>query len=91
MHVEFRDRRNAPEGAAQWAKDVDVLSRLDALLKQEPVAWMWQHGETGACGFLENAPREELERWERINKPRAIVAPLFATPPIIDQPPKGKP
>jgi len=41
------------------------------------VAWMWQHDETGMTGFVEDAPPEELAHWERMNKPRKIVTPLF--------------
>ena len=44
----------------------------------EPVAHMWQHDETGRTGFVEHAPAEELEQWERINKPRRFVAKLYS-------------
>ena len=43
----------------------------------EPVAYMWQHDETGRIGFVEHAPAEELEQWERINRPRRFVAKLY--------------
>ena len=43
----------------------------------EPVAHMWQHDETGRTGFVEHAPAEELEQWERINRPRRFVAKLY--------------
>ena len=56
------------------------LIELRAKVVAEPVAWMWQHGETGACGFLENAPKEDLERWERMNKPRKVITPLIPRP-----------
>lgn len=46
----------------------------------EPVAWMWQHGETGMTGFVQHAPDDELRQWERMNRPRKIVAPLYASP-----------
>ncbi len=52
----------------------------------EPVAWMWQHPETGNVGFVENAPHSDLEHWERINRPRTIVAPLYAAPPAKRKP-----
>lgn len=41
--------------------------------RPKPVAHMWQHGETGATGFIAHAPDEELRQWERMNKPRTIV------------------
>lgn len=46
----------------------------------EPVAHMWQHGETGITGFVEHASPEELAQWERMNRPRKIVAPLYTRP-----------
>jgi len=46
-------------------------------LEKTPTAWMWQHGETGMTGFLEDSPPDELARWERMNKPRKIICPLY--------------
>jgi hypothetical protein len=43
----------------------------------EPAAWMWQHEETGMTGFVEHASEDELRQWERMNKPRKIICPLF--------------
>lgn len=34
----------------------------------EPTAHMWQHGETGNTGFVQHAPQEELEQWEKISE-----------------------
>jgi hypothetical protein len=45
-----------------------------------PVAWMWQHGETGATGFIEDASPEDRAQWERMNKPRNIIRPLYTHP-----------
>jgi len=42
----------------------------------EPVAWMWQHPETGNIGFVEHASPEDLAHWERVNRPRKIIKPL---------------
>jgi hypothetical protein len=46
----------------------------------EPTAWMWQHEETGATGFVQHASPDELRQWERMNRPRKIVTPLYASP-----------
>ena len=61
-----------------------VKAYIRAALAQpeaEPVAHMWQHPETGMTGFVENAPLNELAHWEHMNKPRKIIAPLYAAPP----------
>lgn len=44
---------------------------------QEPVAWMWQHGETGNTGFIEYCSEADRAHWERMNKPRQIICPLY--------------
>lgn len=51
-----------------------------------PVAWMWQHGETGNCGFIEHCSYADRKQWERMNKPRQIVCPLYAHPPVTAEP-----
>jgi len=45
----------------------------------EPVAWMWQHEETGMTGFIEACDEETRKRWEHMNRPRKIVVPLYAS------------
>lgn len=60
-----------------------VLNLRAAPVPAEPVAWMWQHAETGNIGFIEDGSPEDLAHWERMNKPRKIVAPLYRHPPGI--------
>jgi hypothetical protein len=60
---------------------IDCIAALSAQPQQEPVAWMWQHEETGATGFVENASTEDLAQWERMNKPRKVICPLYTAPP----------
>lgn len=55
--------------------------------EDEPVAWMWQHAETGMTGFVEHASKEDLAHWERMNKPRRFVTALFAHPPLSPETP----
>ena len=43
----------------------------------EPIAWMWQHPETGMKGFIEHCSEEDRRHWERINRPRQIVRPVY--------------
>jgi hypothetical protein len=58
-----------------------LTAQQEPQVTQEPVAWMWQHDETGAKGFIENATKKDLRQWERMNKPRRIIAPLYTTSP----------
>ncbi len=55
-------------------------SPAPAAAREEPVAWMWQHAETGNTGFIEHCTAEERKEWERMNKPRNVIAPLFSRP-----------
>lgn len=43
----------------------------------EPIAWMWQHPETGMKGFIEHCSEADRAHWERMNKPREIVRPVY--------------
>lgn len=45
--------------------------------KREPVAHMWQHGETGRVGFIVDGGPEDLAYWERMNKSCKIICPLY--------------
>ena len=69
----------SPNGKLMCATVAKVRTAIIASLcgDVEPVAHMWQHDETGRTGFVEHAPAEELEQWERINKPRRFVAKLY--------------
>jgi len=53
--------------------------------REQPIAWMWQHDETGRTGFVETS---QLNVWEQLNPRLKIVAPLYTTPPT---PPAGVP
>ena len=50
-------------------------------LKQadEPVAWMWQHDETGRTGFVD--PWQVENGWQANNPRCKLVYPLYTTPP----------
>jgi hypothetical protein len=56
----------------------------------KPVAWMWQHGETGATGFLCDAPDAELKQWERMNKPRKIVLACYPESALLQAREEGR-
>ena len=57
--------------AAAWNRRAHIASG-------EPVAYMWQHDETGRTGFVD---AWQLQNGWRENNPRLhIVAPLYAAP-----------
>lgn len=80
------------ESTSQHRKADETRAKFDALVEEvsaassaapapaEPVAWMWQHDETGMTGFVQHASAEELTQWERMNRPRKIVTPIYASP-----------
>ena len=45
----------------------------------EPVAWMWQHEETGRTGFV--AGDFDRAHWEEHNPRLKIISPCFSHPP----------
>jgi hypothetical protein len=58
---------------------VALKQAIEQANKQEPVAWMWQHDETGRTGFVD---MWQLENgWKKINPRLLLVCPLYATPP----------
>jgi hypothetical protein len=57
----------------------NTVKAIEQAEKQEPVAWMWQHDETGRTGFDE---MWQLETgWEKINPRLLLVCPLYTAPP----------
>ena len=57
----------------------EILSALSQ--EARPVAWMWQHQETGRRGFVEDfADEGEKKLWQQLNKPLSLVSPLYAHP-----------
>ena len=46
--------------------------------QDKPVAWMWQHDETGRVGFVD---QWQLDNgWEKTNPRLKVTAPLYARP-----------
>lgn len=51
-------------------------------VQAEPVAWQWQHDETGRVGFVD---LWQVEHGWQANNPRCkLVRPLYAHPPASD-------
>lgn len=74
-----------------WAEGVierltaerDALrTELEALRAQEPVAWLWQHADTGMTGFVD---AWQLENgWAELNRHHQLTTALYTAP----QPPR---
>ena len=77
-----RERFEAWRATVKFPDQVTPWNVWQAALAQqrEPVAWMWQHPETGMTGFVEHAPLNELAHWEHMNRPRKIITPLYTAP-----------
>ena len=48
---------------------------------QEPVAWMFQHDETGRMNYVSNDGIHNPTMFLEINPRYAVVCPLYTTPP----------
>lgn len=56
--------------------DTEKIARLAELSKQEPVAWMYQHEDTGVIGFVD---QYQLDNgFEKLNPRLQVIGPLFA-------------
>ncbi len=55
------------------------VQRLGQEIEQEPVAWMWQHDETGRVGFVDLFQVEN--GWQKSNPRLKLVGPLYTHPP----------
>ena len=63
---------------------IDVIDALKALDKQEPVAWMFQHDETGRMNYVSNDGIHDPTMFLGMNPRYALVCPLYTTPPQIE-------
>ena len=57
------------------------LARLGQEIEQEPVAWMFEHSETGRMNYVSNDGRNTPELFLKTNLRYALVCPLYAAPP----------
>jgi len=65
---------------ATTAKELKLEWELVALKgTQEPMAWMWQHEDTGMIGFVD---LQQIANGFESNNPRLkLVSPLYPSPP----------
>jgi hypothetical protein len=83
--TEFEDAVAACDNTLHYAIDhwQDRALKAEALLaqpEQEPVAWMFQHGETGRMSFVSNDGMNNPELFLAMNPRYALVCALV-TPP----------
>ena len=57
------------------------LVRLGQEIEQEPVAWMFEHSETGRMNYVSNDGRNTPELFLKTNLRYALVCPLYTAPP----------
>lgn len=54
---------------------------IKELESQEPVAWMFQHDETGRMNYVSNDGTHNPTMFLEMNPRYALVCPLYTTPP----------
>ena len=84
------------DGGGYGSVDIaEILSaevvRLQAALAQpeqqaEPVAWMFQHDETGRMNYVSNDGRHTPDLFLKTNLRYALVCPLYTAPPAAQRP-----
>ena len=57
------------------------VQRLGQEIEQEPVAWMFQHDETGRMNYVSNDGIHNPTMFLEMNPRYALVCALYATPP----------
>ena len=72
------------EPAFCTSSPMDCQCAIDAALaqpEQEPVAWMFQHDETGRMNYVSNDGVHNPTIFLEMNPRYALVCPLYTTPP----------
>ena len=65
----------------QMQSSVDKAVNRMAQTEQEPVAWMFQHDETGRMNYVSNDGVHNPTMFLEMNPRYALVCPLYTTPP----------
>ena len=64
-----------------WAEPDDTPPAAQPAPVQEPVAWMFQHDETGRMNYVGNDGIHNPTMFLEMNPRYALVCPLYTTPP----------
>jgi hypothetical protein len=71
-----------PEGTDWYDERISAIKEALAKPKeQEPVAWMFQHEETGRMTYVSNDGIHDPIMFLGMNPRYALVCPLYTTPP----------
>ena len=62
-------------------KAITALTERLAQPEQEPVAWMFQHDETGRMNYVSNDGIHNPAMFLKMNPRYALVCPLYTAPP----------
>ena len=68
-------------GASQRKRVLAALRERLAQPEQEPVAWMFQHDETGRMNYVSNDGIHNPTTFIEMNPRYALVCPLYTAPP----------
>ena len=63
------------------AAEREACAKVGQEIEQEPVAWMFQHDETGRMNYVSNDGRNTPDLFLKTNLRYALVCPLYAAPP----------
>jgi hypothetical protein len=82
--------KQALEALEEWEKSMSkgaleahriLRTAIEAAKRQEPVAWMFQHDETGRMNYVSNDGLHNPSTFLEMNPRYALVCPLYTTPP----------
>ena len=68
-------------GSLDHSKPIAAIKEALAQPEQEPVAWMFQHDETGRMNYVSNDGVHNPTIFLEMNPRYALVCPLYTTPP----------
>ena len=80
IFVTSREKIKHPEGTDWYDERISAIKEALAQ-EQEPVAWMFQHEETGRMNYVSNDGIHNPAMFLEMNPRYALVCPLYTTPP----------
>jgi hypothetical protein len=81
LAVDMTNGAEVGEAAELMCEAITAIKQALAADVQEPVAWMFQHGETGRMNYLSNDGMNSPSTFVEMNPRYALVCPLYTTPP----------
>ena len=75
------DDEGTHENRAKVQSAITAIKEALAQPEQEPVAWMFQHDETGRMNYVSNDGIHNPAMFLEMNPRYALVCPLYTTPP----------